>query len=444
MYANIASAKDRLTAFYFNFLFFVALVFLSSKLFLFLGEQLWGKISYFNAIFAAIFVVLFLNTLIVVKTDNDFGKWILGLKIKNLHGEKSLSLYQLLVRSVISYVSCLILGLGSFAMIFNSERLTLQDLCANTLVIEDPNFKRDNFLIKAFYFISLLTGSLMSLLIVTVLVCAPVPLLSNYLYDTNLTGYDFSAFYKPLSELEPELKKEEVRIPMSNGQIYALLSFKNGAEYVDFKVDTRSKKNYINQATLTKLGVPQTQIARYFQAGDKVWNFAVLPYINIEKLSVKDIESQEIDIQNQIFHIYNGENRLGSTFLSLFDYELEKESAQLILKPHSYDLLLFHEKLKPKSKMILSQIYRKLESDWRMKLRASSHDFKNSAQHLKYDIVFDSNSGQITEITLQEPTVDQPLVAFVENFLKEYVILTKLNNELKRIPQIRLSLELKI
>jgi len=444
MYANIASAKDRLTAFYFNFLFFVALVFLLSKLFLFSGEQLWGKISYSSAIFGAIFVILFLNTLIVVKTHNDFGKWILGLKIKNLHGEKSLSLYQLLVRSLISYVSCLILGLGSFAMIFNSERLTLQDLCANTLVVEDPNFKRDNFLIRAFYFISLLTGSLMSLVVATVLVCAPVPLLSNYLYEMNLSGYDFSAFYKPRSELEAEFNKEEARIPMSNGQIYALLSFKNGAEYVDFKVDTRSKKNYINQATLTKLRVPQTQIARYFQAGDKVWNFAVLPYINIEKLSIKDIESQEIDIQNQIFHIYNGENRLGAAFLGLFEYGVDKESAQLILKPHPYDVLISQEKLKPKSKMILSQIYRKLESDWKVKLRSSSHKFKDSAQRLKYDLVFDSNSGQITEITLQEPTVDQSLVAFTENFLKEYVILTKLNNELKRIPQVRLSLELRI
>jgi hypothetical protein len=334
-----------------------------------------------------------------------------------------------------------ILGLGSIAMIFNSERLTLQDLCANTLVVENPNYNRQFFLIKAFHFISLLLGSLVSLAVFTILICAPVPLLSNYLYETNITGYDSVAFYRPASELEPELIKEELRIPVSNGQIYALINLKNNAEYLDFRIDRNSENNYINQQTLDKLGIPQTKISRYFQPGEEFWTFTVLPYVNLHSISLKDVDSVDINIHNQIFHLHTGENKLGRDFLGLFDYAIDTEASQLVLKPYEYDAALFPEKLKPKSKIILSQIYRKLYADWALKLKARGNPAVTE-QKLNYDIVFDSNSGHIVELTLLEPNIDQPLVVYAEKFLKDYAVITKLNKELRKQPKIKLKLSL--
>jgi uncharacterized RDD family membrane protein YckC len=441
MYTNIASAKDRLTAFYFNFLIFVGLVFLLYNGLNSLAKQLIGKVSMTSCLITAVILVLFINTLLLLKTQNDFGKWIIGLEIKNLHDDKPVHRYQILLRSLLSYVSVLILGLGSIAMIFNSERLTLQDLCANTLVVENPNYNRQFFLIKAFHFISLLLGSLVSLAIFTILICAPVPLLSNYLYETNITGYDSVAFYKPASELEPETIKEELRIPVSNGQIYALINLKDNAEYLDFQIDTNSENNYINQQTLDKLGIPQTKISRYFQLGEQFWTFTVLPYVNLHNISLKDLDSVDINIHNQIFHLHTGENKLGRDFLGLFDYAIDKEASQLVLKPYEYDAALFPEKIKPKSKIILSQIYRKLYADWAVKLKSRGNPAVTE-QKLNYDIVFDSNSGHIVELTLLEPNIDQPLVLYAEKFLKDYIVITKLNKELRKLPKIKLKLSL--
>jgi uncharacterized RDD family membrane protein YckC len=441
MYANIASAKDRLTAFYFNFLIFGGLVFLLSNGLASLAKQFIGKVSMTSCAITAVVLVLLINILLLLKTQNDFVKCIIGLEIRNLHDDKAVNWYQILVRALLSYVSVVILGLGSIAMIFNSERLTLQDLCANTLVVENPNYNRQFFLIKAFHFISLLLGSLVSLAVFTILICAPVPLLSNYLYETNITGYDSVAFYRPASELEPELIKEELRIPVSNGQIYALINLKNNAEYLDFRIDRNSENNYINQQTLDKLGIPQTKISRYFQPGEEFWTFTVLPYVNLHSISLKDVDSVDINIHNQIFHLHTGENKLGRDFLGLFDYAIDTEASQLVLKPYEYDAALFPEKLKPKSKIILSQIYRKLYADWALKLKARGNPAVTE-QKLNYDIVFDSNSGHIVELTLLEPNIDQPLVVYAEKFLKDYTVITKLNKELRKQPKIKLKLSL--
>ncbi len=441
MYANIASAKDRLTAFYFNFLLFGGVVFLLSIGLASLAKQLIGKVSLTSCVIASVILLLLANTLLLLKTQNDFGKWVMGLEIKNLHDDKAVNWYQILVRSLLSYVSVLILGLGSIAMIFNSERLTLQDLCANTLVVENPNYNRQFFLVKIFHFISLLLGSIVSLAIFTILICAPVPLLSNYLYETNITGYDSVAFYKPASEAEPESLRQELRIPVSNGQVYALINLKDNAEYLDFQIDLNSQNNYINQQTLDKLGIAQTKISRYFQPGEQFWTFTILPYVDFHHISLKDLDSVDINIHNQIFHLHTGENKLGRDFLGLFDYAIDKEASQLVLKPHEYDTALFQEKLKPKSKIILSQIYRKLYADWAVKLKSRSNP-SVTEQKLNYDIVLDSNSGHIIELTLLEPRVDQPLVLYAEKFLKDYIVITKLNKELRKLPEIKLKVSL--
>jgi uncharacterized RDD family membrane protein YckC len=442
MYANIASAKDRLTAFYFNFLLFAGLVFLLSNGFSSLAKQFLGKISMTDCIITAVVLVLLANILLLLKTQNDFGKWVIGLEIRNFHADKAVNGYQILVRSVLSYVSVLFFGLGSIAMIFNSERLTLQDLCANTLVVENPNYNRQFFLIKIFHFISLLIGSLVSLAIFTILICAPVPLLSNYLYETNITGYDSVAFYRPVSESEPEFIKEELRIPVSNGQVYALINLKESAEYLDFQIDANSEKNYINQQTLDKLGIPPTKISRYFQLGEEFWTFTVLPYVNLPSISLKDIDSMDINIRGLVFHLHTGENKLGRDFLGLFDYAIDTEASQLVLKPYEYDAALSPEKLKPKSKIILSQIYRKLYADWAAKLKSRNNP-SVTEQKLNYDVVFDSNSGHIIELTLLEPKIDQPLVLYAEKFLKDYIVITKLNKELRKLSKIKLKLSLR-
>ena len=443
MYANIATAKDRLTAFYFNFLVFAALVFLLSQGLLKLGQQLFGRVAFIDCILSAIILILLVNLFISLNTKGDLGKWIMGLEIQDLHGDLSLTKYQILLRTFLSYISFLIFGLGSIAMIFNAERLTLHDLCANTLVVENPNYNRKMFLVKAFHFLSLLTGSLVSLAIFTISICAPVPLLSNYLYETNITGYDSAAFYSPAIEDKPELIKEEFNIPLSNNQVYALVHLKDSAEYMDFTLDPQSEKNYINQQTLEKLGIAQTKISRYFQQGEQPWVLTVLPYINLHALTFKDINSQEINIKNQIFHIHSGENKLGREFLDLFNYSIDTENSQLILKAHAFDSSLFPEKLKPKSKIILSQIYRKINKDWSKQIKLLNQQ-NPSEQKLIYDIIFDSVTGQIIEITLLERPVDQALTSYAEKFLKNYVISTKLNKELKRINKIKLKLELPV
>lgn len=443
MYANIATAKDRLTAFYFNFLVFAALIFLLSQGFFKLAQQLFGRVALIDCILTTIILVLVINLFISLKTKSDLGKWIMGLEIQDLHGDLNLTKYQILLRTFLSYVSFLIFGLGSIAMIFNSERLTLHDLCANTLVVENPNYNRKMFLVKGFHFISLLTGSLIGLAIFTISICAPVPLLSNYLYETNITGYDSTAFYSPALGDKPEMIKEEFNIPLSNNQAFALINLKDNAEYMDFSLDPKSEKNYINQQSLEKLGIAQTKISRYFQRGEQLWAFTVLPYVNLQSLTFKDINSQEINIKNQIFHIHTGENKLGREFLDLFNYSIDKENSQLILKAHAFDLSLFAEKLKPKSKIILSQIYRKINKDWSKQLKLLNQE-KVSEQKLIYDIVFDSVSGQIIEITLLERPLDQALTSYAEKFLKNYVINTKLNKELKRINKIKLKLELAV
>ena len=124
MYANIASAKDRLTAFYFNFLLFGGLVFLLSNGLAYLAKQFIGIVSMTSCVMVSAILTLVINILLLLKTRNDFGKWVLGLEIRNLHDDKAVNWYQMLVRAFLSYVSVLILGLGSIAMIFNSERLT--------------------------------------------------------------------------------------------------------------------------------------------------------------------------------------------------------------------------------------------------------------------------------------------------------------------------------
>jgi hypothetical protein len=63
-------------------------------------------------------------------------------------------------------------------------------------------------------------------------------------------------------------------------------------------------------------------------------------------------------------------------------------------------------------------------------------------QKLNYDIVLDSNSGHIVELTLLEPNIDQPLVLYAEKFLKDYTVITKLNKELRKQPKIKLKLSL--
>jgi hypothetical protein len=149
----------------------------------------------------------------------------------------------------------------------------------------------------------------------------------------------------------------------------------------------------------------------------------------------------DINIHNQVFHLHTGENKLGRDFLGLFDYVIDTETSQLVLKPYEYDSALFQEKLKPKSKIILSQIYRKLYADWTLKLKSRGNPAVTE-QKLNYDIVFDSNSGHIVELTLLEPKIDQSLVLYAEKFLKDYIVITKLNKELRKLPKIKLKVNL--
>ncbi len=449
MLRKIASAKDRLTAFYINVFFLALLTYLIAHILKLALSIFFHGYGFLDSLYFAFPLALFLNSLLVAKTHIDIGKLILGIEIVNYHGNKKASFLQVFFRTLISYLSIAVFGLGSLAIIFNSERISFHDLCVNTLVVENIHYLRKNILVQIFHWVFFLVGSALALGIFLVIVLSPYPLLNNYIYDTNITAYDVNNYIHSEKDIElakfKKIKLEnrtEFSIPYSNSQVYALLRFKDKAEFVDFELDPDTDKNYISKSDLKKFASENLKVFRYFSLDmDEALKFKSEPYIIVPVLSIKDDKGHDLDFYNQVFYISDSANVIAKDLLKLFDTKLDVDNSELDIKIFDFDQEIFKYKLGKKSKFILSQIARNLKADYISSLEASDIDF-DLGERLNYKLIIDPNYGSIVELTLTNNVKNKDLVAFSEQFLKSYRVMVKFNKELKAKRKVELNISL--
>ena len=404
--------------------------------------------SFYDSLYFAFPLALLLNSLLIAKTHLDFGKLILGLEIVNYHGNKKASFLQVFFRTLVSYISTAVFGLGSFAVMFNSERISFHDLCANTLVVENIHYLRNNILVRIFHWLIFLVGSGLFLSICLFILLSPYPLLNNYICDTNITAYDVNNYVHSEKEIEiAKFKKIKLEnktgfsIPYSNSQVYALLRFKEKAEFVDFELDPDTEKNYISKLDLEKFASENLKVFRYFTFDmDSPLKFKSEPYIIVPVLSIKDDKGHDLDFYNQVFYISDSSNIISYELLKLFEFEKDIDNSELDVKIFDFDQEIFKYELGKESKFILSQIARNLSSDYLKALEKSGREF-SEREKLVYKLVIDTSYGSIVELTLTNNVKNKDLVAFTEQFLKSYRIMVKFDKELSHKRKVELEIK---
>lgn len=449
MLRKIATAKDRLTAFYINVVFLVFFTYLIAYILKLALSVFFYGYGFFDSLYLAVPIALLLNSLLIAKTHIDIGKLFLGLEIVNYHGNKKASFLQVFIRILISYLSTALFGLGSLAIIFNSERISFHDLCANTLVIEKSHYLRKNILVQIFHGLFFLAGSGLALGLFLVILLSPYPLLNNYIRDTNISAYDVNNYVHSEKDIEiakfKKIKLEnrtEFSIPYSNLQVYALLRFKDKAEFVDFDLDPNIEKNYISKLDLENFVSENFKVFRYFSLDkNEPFKFKLEPYIIVPVLSIKDDKGHDLDFYNQVFYISDSKNLISKDLLKLFKAKLDSDNSELDIKIFDFDQEIFKYELGKQSKFILSQIARNLKADFMEFLELSDIEFPER-EELIYKLVIDSNYGAIVEMTLTNNVENKDFVAFTEQFLKSYRIMIKFNKELNLKRKLELNIRL--
>ncbi|MCH2227217.1 MAG: RDD family protein [Candidatus Caenarcaniphilales bacterium] len=447
MLRKIATAKDRLTAFYINLVFLLLLTYLVSLALKFFLAFLFHSVDSLSLYINSFLITLVINILITAKAHTDIGKLMLGLEIVNYHGSKATSFLQVFLRTFLSYLSSAVFGLGSLAILFNAERISFHDLCSNTLVVENTHYLRNNIFIQIFHWFFFLGGFMLSLSLAAIIFLSPYPLLNNYLNQTNISSFDASPYVHSDLELKARgLKnKEKFLVPVSNSQIYALLNFKDKFEFFDFELVSDSEKSYISSASLAKLSQSKSNILYYFHFDkQRPWTFEMEPYIIVPSVTVKDFEGHDLHIHNVIFYVSDSKNYIGDNVLSLFDTNFDLDKSQLVLNMFDFDKEIFARELSLESKFTLSQIARNIGESWLQALNESK--FKDSitllGEGLVYELIMDTNYAEIVELTLKSNIEDKALVAFAENFLKNYHVKVKFSKELKNMRKANLTIKL--
>ena len=295
-----------------------------------------------------------------------------------------------------------------------------------------------------------LIGSACAALIFFVILLSPYPMLNNYIHDTNITAYDVNNYIHSDKEIElAAVKKKKLEnksvfsLPYSNSQLYALLRFKDKAEFVDFELVPDSDKNYISNLDLEKFNSENLKVFRYFSFDmNEVLKFRSESYIIVPVLSIKDSEGHDLDFYNQIFYI-SDTSLIGNQLLKLFDFKVDTTNSELDAEIFPSDQIIFKYDLARKSKFVLSQIARNLQSDYLKLIESSNKPEFLDREELVYKLILDTNYGDIVEITLTNKVENKELIAFTEKFLKSYKILVKFNKELKAKSKIEFELVLK-
>jgi uncharacterized RDD family membrane protein YckC len=433
----VASTKDRLAAFFINLvIFLIALSFLNAATEP-LARFLFGKLNYFWLLFFNTMVLFSVNSYFVAKKNFDPGKYLFGLKIANYHGNRYANFWQGMIRVWVSYISTILLGLGNLSMIFNSERLTLQDIAANTLIIEKPKYDRKGIFYKIFRNLFFVLSLVTILTVVGMLIFAPTPLLNNYFYLTNITSFNGN---------HPFIKEEDkaVEVPISNGQIYALVQAEDEEpEYVDFSVDPRDEKNYLSKESLERLNIAYTKTKHYYIKDSKSWwGYSSVPYVKIPKLIFKDRQLHDITVYNLIFHIHRRKNSLGTTFLDLFDYKYNPQaSADLVLGLKDIDQDVYQRSLSDQSKAFLSSFGREIREKWRKHIlespvevlerlaREDASIAENTEMVFQIEVV--TNSGRVANVDLKKRSAFEDLDAYATKFVSGLTSSNRIPNELQ-------------
>lgn len=400
-----ASFQKRLAAFYLALLIIAAFSYLFSYL---VSETGILEISLYSKEFWFLFSVLLLFGFI---TDGFFKSILtfnlaylfLGIRLVDERDFKSIGFIRAVMRTIISFFSFLIGGLGFFAILFNREKLSMHDMLVRSSVVdlsESLIFRVISALVSFFIAIP---GLIITLSLLFILVSSPLLL------------WDSVKDYQKQQSIEISEWLEK-----SNAQYTVEVNDKEGSKQVTFLIADLGiyKENFtvlpnqkfstvdINEIDLLdNLTKVKFDLENFMSSTDFLESF----YIKFDKIVFKTTANYDLSIRNPKFY-FASENILANDLLSTFNYNLVEQSDKLKFKlSKNLTMVLSNKKLSymMKSDYIKSVYY--IENQWTKYL--SSLDVKAKA---KLDenkdkltnnirIFIDSSTGYIQRFDIVHP-----------------------------------------
>lgn len=377
----------------------------------------------------------------------------MGIRIIDNKEDKALNIWRALIRSLSSYLSIFLLGIGFIAIAFNKDKIALHDYLAGSRVIEIKRPKIIQGFTAFFAFLSIIIG-----LIVSVFFLMAMIFTLNYSFTSLKESRVIEAF-NTNSFIEGSPSKI---ISLNNGKIAALTEFKKFAEHIEYTIDSNDEKSIIAEAKLRQLGATNLD----FNYGINLISKAPIQFkleksIVIPKLIIKVNNGNELEIINHKF-IVGDENIIADDLLSLFNYRNTNNEIEISI--FADELRIIQDPaLDQKSKDFLLSLTKKIRNEWRDALifapvtitedlntipeaaaitNGNTAIKTNKALENKAQISINTKTGDTEKVTLINPSKSESFNKFTEDFLSKRDRLRFIPEELKTQEYINLELTL--
>lgn len=374
--------------------------------------------------FSVFIFLLFIDSCIQGLSGANLAKSILGIRLVDFNQDTTIGVLRSLLRTIVSFISLLLFGLGFLSMAFNLEKRSLHDTLVSSRVVEMPKaFFGKIFTGIIVVFVNLL-GLSSSLACLFLLIAAPVTFLKSANDMSKITSFESQIFNKDAGA--------RIKIPVSNGKIFALNKLAN-YDFIDFDLDKTSKFNYIEQAKLETLGAKPTDFSiRVLDWQEDITKAKFELAVVIPKMIFKDSSDKDLIIKNQKFIISDGATVIGQDFLNLFNYRILDNLNQLELKLFDDEAKLMSDAaLNAEEKSFLLSIMKVIRVKWLEFLaklepeELESFETLNDASKERLanniDVDIDFNTGYLSSIKLNEANSNKAFNRLCKKFFEESI-----------------------
>lgn len=396
--------------------------------------ELWSY-DFFVFNFKIFLVVIIIDSIIQGIFAVNISKGLLGLRLYDSKYNSPIGLIRSLLRTIFSFFSIAFFGLGYWAIAFNLDSKSLHDLLSSSKVVKTNQGLVMRILSILLQIFSILLGLVITATLVAALIFLPYTLAKSF--------YSMNNYASLSSELLEKRLRREINIPISNNRIVALIESKN-IDYVEFELNDCQQDSYISKTSLVKLGLSLLDYSFIMEELDikKIKPSVILPVINL-----KDINNQDLKIENQRFIITEDCDQIGSDLLETWNYKIASDKSLLSLKLYPGDIAILASKdLDKKSKDYLVHVLRRVRLAWDNYLRFLPVDelkqLISQKQLLSNEISFnfDTNSGYIDHITLEAPSKSEEFNQLCHRFFEQLERFRLVPDELRHKKSTTLSL----
>lgn len=275
------------------------------------SDQMQMSYSFVLAFFAVLVLLFTYQTICIWLWGATIGKYLLGLRVKGIFGEKRVRLFQAFVRTVFWSLSCLFLGIPFLASFSNLMRRPLHDRIADTTVLTlrrerqaaVPSYQ-ERSMVRGVYWAC---GVFLSILFLTALMTGRDYLISESEPLARLE--DDELLCDEVAEAQMDWPGETATESETNRLEIAMALFASGS------VDRKCLQYEVEYLTLNKKESALVYLAKSFVYSDQ----SELSEMYLNKVCEFAKDSHECRLSEIVLHVSNDDWDLVSTN---FDYDI--------------------------------------------------------------------------------------------------------------------------